>query len=125
MKIIITTTGEGLDSEMDPRFGRCAYFTLVDTETMAVESHANPAINAMGGAGSQAAQFIAKFAPQAVISGDFGPNAYMTLAAGEIAMYVNKAGGNAQRIVERFKAGEFEPVSAPTGPALHGGRGPR
>ena len=96
---------------------------MIDTDNLSAESHPNPAIDAMGGAGTQAAQFIAGFAPEAVISGDFGPNAYVTLAAAEIAMHVNKAGGSAREVAERFVAGEFEAVTAPTGPALHGGRG--
>ena len=33
MKIIITSTGETLESEFDQRFGRCAYFCVLDTET--------------------------------------------------------------------------------------------
>ena len=34
MKIVVSSTGKDLDSEIDPRFGRCAYFLLVDTDTM-------------------------------------------------------------------------------------------
>ena len=33
MKIVITAKGEGLDSELDPRFGRAQYFIVMDTET--------------------------------------------------------------------------------------------
>ncbi len=33
MKICITSTGPRLDSEMDPRFGRCQYFLFVDPDT--------------------------------------------------------------------------------------------
>jgi len=38
MKIAITATGPDLDSIVDPRFGRCAYFLIIDPETMEYES---------------------------------------------------------------------------------------
>ena len=34
MRIAITATGPTLDAEVDPRFGRCQYFIVVDPETM-------------------------------------------------------------------------------------------
>ena len=34
MKIAITSRGETLNSEVDPRFGRAACFIIIDTETM-------------------------------------------------------------------------------------------
>lgn len=33
MLICITAQGDNLDSEIDPRFGRCNYFIFYDTET--------------------------------------------------------------------------------------------
>ena len=37
MKLAITSTGKDLDSNLDPRFGRAAYFICVDPQTMAFE----------------------------------------------------------------------------------------
>ena len=51
MKIAITSTGQTLDSQVDPRFGRAAYFIIVDTETMEFETIENQNVNASGGAG--------------------------------------------------------------------------
>ena len=34
MKIAISSTGKDLDCQIDPRFGRCQYFIIVDPETM-------------------------------------------------------------------------------------------
>ena len=42
MKICITSQGDTLDSPVDPRFGRCQYFSIVETETMEHESIRNP-----------------------------------------------------------------------------------
>jgi len=41
MKLAITSTGKGLDSNLDPRFGRAAYFIMVDPKTMAFEAVEN------------------------------------------------------------------------------------
>jgi len=60
MKIGISSTGEDLNAQVDPRFGRCQYFLIVDTDTMNFESIPNESAMASGGAGIQAAQTIAK-----------------------------------------------------------------
>ncbi|MFQ5996640.1 MAG: NifB/NifX family molybdenum-iron cluster-binding protein [Dehalococcoidales bacterium] len=41
MKIAISATGAALDAEVDPRFGRCQYFIIVDPETMQFEAMEN------------------------------------------------------------------------------------
>lgn len=119
MKIIITASSPSLDAKFDMRFGRCAYFLVLDTETMEWEAFSNPGINASGGAGTQAAQFIANQKAEAVISGDFGPNASSALNAAGILMYRNKSDGNIQDIVKRFNAGELQQVNMPTASGTH------
>ncbi|MHC1579752.1 MAG: NifB/NifX family molybdenum-iron cluster-binding protein, partial [Candidatus Alkanophagales archaeon] len=56
VRVCVTATAEGLDAEVDPRFGRCRYFVIVDTETMEYEAVRNESADAPGGAGVQAAQ---------------------------------------------------------------------
>jgi predicted Fe-Mo cluster-binding NifX family protein len=56
MKICVSSTGNTLDAPVDPRFGRCRYFLIVDSETMQFEAVPNIASGAMGGAGIQAAK---------------------------------------------------------------------
>jgi len=119
VKIIITASSASLDAEFDPRFGRCAYFLAMDTETMAWEAFPNPGINASGGAGTQAAQFVAKQKVAAVISGDFGPNASSALNTAGILMYLNKDNGSIQEIVNRFNAGELVKVDSHTVSGSH------
>ena len=48
MKICLSSQGNTLDSQVDPRFGRCQYFIIVDTETLAFEAIKNQNIDAMG-----------------------------------------------------------------------------
>jgi len=59
MKIAVCAQGQGMEAPVDPRFGRCRYFVIVDTENETVDSKQNSAAGAPGGAGIQAAQFIA------------------------------------------------------------------
>ena len=119
MKIILTTTSPNLDSDIDPRFGRGAYFLVVDCDSLAWEAHPNPGVGAAGGAGSLAAQFAANQKAAAVISGDFGPNAYNALQAAGVEMYLFGTSQTGRDAVERFKAGQLERVGAPTGPGHH------
>ena len=56
MKVMISASGDTLDSSVDPRFGRCAYFVLVDTDSLQFEAFPNDSAMASGGAGIQAAQ---------------------------------------------------------------------
>lgn len=51
MRVAITSTGNNLQSTIDPRFGRCAYFVIYDTETKATEFIPNPNIDVTDGAG--------------------------------------------------------------------------
>lgn len=121
MKIAISTTSPSIESAVDPRFGRGAYFVVVDAETGEWQAHPNPAIDASGGAGVQAAQFIAGHGAQVAISGDFGPNAYSTLAAAGIRMFLAPAGESpaASQLLARYQRGELKEVTAPTGPGHH------
>lgn len=59
MKMAISATGPDLDAQVDPRFGRCEYFVVVDLETELIESLDNQAAMMSGGAGIQAAQMVA------------------------------------------------------------------
>ena len=51
MKICVTSQGDNLDAQVDPRFGRCPYFIIVDTDTSEFEAIQNPNVNGMGGVG--------------------------------------------------------------------------
>ena len=80
MKIAVSATGPDMDAEVDPRFGRCQYFIIVDPETMEFEAVDNESAMASGGAGISAAQMIAGKGVEAVLTGNCGPNAYQVLS---------------------------------------------
>lgn len=120
MKIAITAKSSDHHGTFESRFGRCAYFVFVDTETQDWHSEANPAGNARGGAGTQAAQFVANQDVDAVISGQFGPNAHTALKAAGIEMYQAR-GGSVSSVAEAFQSGELKRVTSSSG--FGGGRG--
>ena len=104
----VTSSGQSLDDIMDPRFGRCQYFIISDTDNAQFEVIENPAINAGGGAGIQAAQLIANKGVEAVLTGNVGPNAYDTLTAAGIKIVVGLTGITVRQAVEGFKTGKHE-----------------
>jgi len=114
MKIVISAISPDLDSGIDPRFGRAAYFIAVDTNTSKWQAYPNPAAEALGGAGTQAAQYIANQGVRVVVSGDFGPNACTALKAAGIGMYLLGTSQTVREAVENYRAGQLASVSAPT-----------
>jgi predicted Fe-Mo cluster-binding NifX family protein len=124
MKIAVTATKPERDALLDKRFGRCGFFVIIDTQTDAWEAFPNPAQDASGGAGPQAAEFLASKGAECVISGDFGPNAHSALQAGGISMY-KAPEGPVGKLIEEYLGGRLTQVTAPTSKQRHGGGGGR
>jgi len=113
MKIAVSSMGDNIDSPIDPRFGRCGTFIIVNTETMKAEPVTNSSISAAHGAGIGAAQKVASLDVKAVITGHVGPNAHMALSGAGIDIYTVSQ-GTVKEAVDRFKKGELSKVSSPT-----------
>ena len=113
MKICVSAEANSLDAQVDPRFGRCPYFVIVDSENMQFEAIPNVASGAMGGAGIQAAQVIAGKGVKVLITGNVGPNAFQALSAAGIKI-VTGAFGIVKEVVEKYKKGELSETGAPT-----------
>jgi len=107
MKIAITSTGKDLDSQVDPRFGRCAYFLIVNIDDMSFEAIDNASMSLGGGAGIQAGQFVASRGAKALLTGSVGPNASRTLNAAGLDVIVGVS-GPIRDAVERYKSGELK-----------------
>jgi len=112
MKVVVSSTGKDLDSQIDPRFGRCAYFIVVDTETMDYDAFDNGNLALGGGAGIQSAQFVASKGAQVAITGNCGPNAVRTLATASVEVIVGQS-GSVRHAVEDFKSGRLKATNAP------------
>jgi len=122
MKIAVSAAGGSLDSPVDPRFGRCQYFIIVDTETMSFEAIPNMSADSMSGAGIQAAQEMAGRGVGAVITGNIGPNAYQVLSSAGIRILIG-ASGTVREAVEMFKIGQLQDAAIPGSPGFGPGSG--
>jgi predicted Fe-Mo cluster-binding NifX family protein len=133
MKVAVSATGPSLDSPIDPRFGRCQYLLIVDSESLDFEAVENPAVMAPGGAGIQAAELVASMGAGAVITGNCGPNAYQVLSAAGIDVFVG-ASGSVREAIEVYRRGGLRATPAPSvgpysgiapgmGRGMGGGRG--
>ena len=107
MKIAISSSGKDLDSQVDPRFGRCAYFLIVETEDMSFEVFDNENIALGGGAGIQSAQFVASKGAKAVITGNCGPNAVRTLSVAGVELFVGQT-GTVKEAIGKYKNGDLQ-----------------
>ena len=123
MRIAITATKPTLDAEVDPRFGRCQHFIVIDPDTMEFEAVENSSAMAGGGAGVSTAQMIAGKGVEAVLTGNCGPNAYQVLSAAGIKVIIGVT-GKVQDAIQDYKSGKLRASSQPNVRAHSGmGRG--
>jgi predicted Fe-Mo cluster-binding NifX family protein len=111
MRIAISSTGRDLDANLDTRFGRAAYFIILDSETMdfeAVENSQN--LNSPQGAGIQAGKTIADHHVDTLITGHCGPKAFKVLQNAGVQV-VTGASGRVADAIDQFRKGELEIAS--------------
>jgi len=128
VKVAICSQGPDLGSEVDPRFGRCPYFIVVDPDTREFEAVENPNVDAAHGAGTQAAQLVGGCGVGAVLAGNVGPNPVRALGAAGIDIYVGIS-GTVEQALNDYLEGKLSKASAPTVGSHFGtgrgmGRGP-
>jgi predicted Fe-Mo cluster-binding NifX family protein len=111
LKVCLSSTANNLDAQLDPRFGRCAYLLIVDTETLQFE--AIPNLAAGSTAGIQAAQTITNKGANILITGNIGPNAFRALSAANTQI-ITGASGTIREVIEKFKKGELRKTNVPT-----------
>lgn len=104
MKMLITSTGNSLNSKLDLRFGRALWFCVYNQETHETEFIENENINAQGGAGTKTAEKTAELGVTKVISGDFGPKAKSLLERFKVQMIIlNESSITIQEIIDKMK----------------------
>jgi len=113
MRVVVSAASSGLDAPVIPSFGRCPFYVFVDTETLECEVEPNPSVEAPGGAGIQAAQFVVSQDVKAVLTGAIGPNAFAVLQAAGIPVFVISA-GTVREAVQAYRAAHLSPLSSPT-----------
>jgi predicted Fe-Mo cluster-binding NifX family protein len=119
MKVAVSSTGKNLDSAIDPRFGRCSWFLIIETGDMSFEVFSNESVALGGGAGIQSAQFIASKGATMLLTGNCGPNAMSALSAAGVKVILGQT-GTVREAVERCKKGELPSASEPNVGAHYG-----
>ena len=111
MKVAVTAQGRDLGSQIDQRFGRAEFLIIADTDTGGFEIHDNTVnLNAAQGAGIQTGQNIANLDVDAVITGNVGPNAFKTLSAAKVKVFLAEE-QTVQQAIDSFKAGKLKEVN--------------
>ena len=111
-KICVTSSGPTLESTVDPRFGRCAYFIIADSETYAFEAVSNEAAMASGGAGVRAAQTVTSMDVDAVLTGSVGPNAFPALQDAGIKILAGVS-GTVKAAIENYNNDGYQELATP------------
>jgi len=125
MRLAISSSTGNPDKEFSPRFGRCAYFLIMDGDSDNWEKLSNPALNTQDGAGTKVVQYLADKGVDAVISGRYGPNAFEALTAAGIDAYLASS-GSPRQLQELVQAGSLKLADGPSGRGMHQrGRGRR
>jgi predicted Fe-Mo cluster-binding NifX family protein len=107
MKIAVSATGRDLNSDLDPRFGRAAYFVLFDTDASEAKAVANTQnLNLPQGAGIQAAKTIIDQGAAVLITGHCGPKAFKVLQAAGVRIMTG-AGGTVADALQEYNQGKL------------------
>ena len=121
MKIAVSSMGTDLSVQVDPRFGRCQYFIIVDPDTMEFEVVENSVAMSTGGAGVATGQLLAVKGVSDVLTGNCGPNAFNVLNAAGIKVMTGVA-GTIQDVVEGYKSVKYQ-ANSQANAAPHSGMG--
>lgn len=107
-----------LESPVDPHFGRCLYFVIVDTDSMKCESFQNTTCATSNGAGVQAAQLVISKDVDAIITGSVGAKAFSILGSKGIDVLPFVEGSVADAI-QAYKDNALEKLESSNSPGTH------
>ena len=108
MKVGVSATGSDLGARVDDRFGRCAWFLIVDSDSLELNFLQNRHAEEGMGAGVAAAKDLIDEHVDAVISGQVGPKAYEVLKAVNIDIFLVSGSITVEDALERLKRGELQ-----------------
>lgn len=119
MKLAASATGKELDSQIDPRFGRSAYFIIIETDDMSFEVFENENIGMNTGAGISSANFIVSKEIKALLTGNCGPKAMQVFSAAGIDVFTGQT-GTVKDAVGNYKKGLLQSSPEATVPEKAG-----
>jgi predicted Fe-Mo cluster-binding NifX family protein len=123
MKVMIASVGQNLDSPVSVAFGRAPYFIVANTDEEGFEVKENQSAGAPRGAGVAASQQAINQQAQAVVAGNFGPNAFNVLQAGGVKIFSVSSPMSVSQAISALKEGQLKEVVVPTAGFGRGGRG--
>jgi predicted Fe-Mo cluster-binding NifX family protein len=123
MRIVISSTGKDLKSEVDSRFGRCPYFLLVEIDEQSKEIKdfeviENTAQKEVGGAGITAGELVGNQKPEVVITTNMGPRAFQIFNQLKIRVYQGR--GKIREVLDEFLKGNLKEINSANGPQHKG-----
>ena len=110
MKVGISSSGTTFESNVGPRFGKCRYFIIYDTDSGIFSYIENQERQVIEGGGIKVAHMISDMEVDSVITGNIGPNAYGVLSSDLIEVYSGVT-GTVENAINRFKNDELELAS--------------
>jgi predicted Fe-Mo cluster-binding NifX family protein len=109
MKIAICSQSNNLQAAVDSRFGRAAYFAVYDDAAKQWEFIENTQnLQAVQGAGIQAAQLILDADVNVLIAASVGPKAMTVLTAGGVAVFNAADNQTVHQAIADYQAGALE-----------------
>ena len=109
MKIAVPVSEKSEVALMARRFGRAPYYLIYDNQNDDIVIVENPAVNARGGAGIQAVEFLISKEVSTVIVPEVGPNAYRVLRSANIDIF-HGLDLSSKELIEKWKNNELRKI---------------
>lgn len=112
MIVGFTSTGEGWDAKIDPRFGRTEFILIYDEEKDELKAVDNREVSDMAhGVGPKTAQKIHELGVQVLITGNGpGGNAAEVLKNMNVKIYIKAGGMGIREAYDAYKANKLESI---------------
>ena len=113
MKIAVSTAGTDLDSLVGVLFGRAKNFLIIDEEQKEFEIKDNiQNLNAVQGAGIQAAKNVIDSGASVIITGHCGPKAFKVLEVAGVKVFCSES-KPIKDVLDQYAKGSLEELYAP------------
>jgi len=109
-KVVVASSGPGLDYPVAGRFGASPYLILYDTSLNSYRVTANPNVNDATGRGVQTGQYAVDMGACCIVAGNFSQNALHTLDALRVNAYGGFV-GSVRDALAAFVAGSLTPTN--------------
>lgn len=112
-KVAIPSKGEKLDSMVDDRFARAKDFIIYDSEKKEIIEVINNEADQAHGMGPKVVQLLESKGVKTVIAPSVGLNAFESLKAADIEVYLF-TNGTVKEAIEKLEHGELKKMDTPS-----------